>query len=275
MRSRVLDEGDHALVTRLLDLDPVAHCFVASRVDAGVLRPEGVGELWGFPAHEPRALLHVGANLVPAVADDEALDAFAADLGRWRSFIALVGPVDTAFGLWDRLVDAWPEVYRQARVVRPRQLLMATSSPGPVAPDPRLRLARASDFESYLAGAVHMYREELEEDPLAANAVGYRGYVRSLIDHGRAHAIVEEGRVIFKADLGAVSSAVAQVQGVWVAPDLRGRGISVPAMAAVTNRILAEGRTASLYVNDFNTPAIACYRKVGYEVVGELASILF
>lgn len=275
MRSRVLDEGDRALVTRLLDADPVGSCFVASRVEAGVLRVDGVGELWGFPAHAPRSLLHVGANVVPVNADDEALDAFAADLGRWRSFVALVAPVEAAFGLWNRLVEAWPSVYEHARVVRSRQLLMATSAPGPVVPDPRVRRATASDFTSYLAGAVAMYREELEEDPLSTNPAGYRGYVRTLIENGRAFAIVEDGRVVFKADLGALSARVAQVQGVWVAPDLRGRGLSVPAMAAVTDRILAEGRTASLYVNDFNAPAVACYRRVGYEVVGELATVLF
>lgn len=275
MRSRVLDQGDRALVTRLLDADPVGNCFVASRVDAGVLRHDGQGELWGYPAHAPRSLLHVGANVVPVDADDEALDAFAADLGGWRSFVALVGPVDVAFGLWNRLVDVWPEVYEHARVVRARQLLMACATPSRVEADPRVRPATASDFESYLAGAVHMYREELEEDPLATNPVGYRTYVRSLIDRGVAYAIVEDGRVIFKADLGAVSARVAQVQGVWVSPDLRGRGISVPAMAAVTNAIIEQGRVASLYVNDFNKPAIASYRRVGYEVVGELASVLF
>ncbi|HEY3407479.1 MAG TPA: GNAT family N-acetyltransferase, partial [Propionicimonas sp.] len=30
-----------------------------------------------------------------------------------------------------------------------------------------------------------------------------------------------------------------------------------------------------LYVNDFNTRAIRCYERVGYEQVGEFATILF
>ncbi|NLE17348.1 MAG: DUF4081 domain-containing protein, partial [Propioniciclava sp.] len=255
MRSRVLDAGDRALVTRLLDADPVGNCFVASRVEAGVLDPSGVGELWGYPAHAPRSLLHVGANIVPVAADAEALDAFALDIGRWRSFVAIVGPVAQVFGLWDRLSAEWPHAYADARVVRERQLLMACTGPTAVDADPRLRPARAEDFDSYFAGAVHMYREELEEDPLTTNPVGYRRYVRSLIDDRRAFAIVEDGRVVFKADLGAMSRRVAQVQGVWVAPDLRGRGLSVPAMAGVTDAILAGGRIASLYVNDFNAPA--------------------
>lgn len=274
-RSRVLDESDRGLVDRLLGADPVTNCFVASRVEAGALDPAGVGEIWGWPAHAPRSLLHVGANIVPVDADDAALDAFAADIGRWRSFVAIVGPVEQAFGLWERLSEAWPHAYAQARVVRERQLLMSCAGPTLVPADPRLRPARAEDFESYFAGAVHMYREELEEDPLTTNPTGYRRYVRSLVDGRRAFAIVEDDRVIFKADLGAMSEQVGQVQGVWVAPELRGRGLSVPAMAGVTEAIHATGRTASLYVNDFNAPAIACYLRVGYEVVGELTTILF
>lgn len=274
-RSRVLDETDRALVARLVEADPVANCFVASRLEAGVLDPAGVGELWGYPADEPRALLHVGANVVAVNPDDEALDVFARDLSGWRTFVAIVGPVAVANGLWRRLVQRWGQVYAHPRVVRERQLLMATARRSPVPADPRVRPPDAAAFESYFAGAVAMYREELEEDPLASNASGYRRYVRSLVDTGRAFAIVEDGEVVFKADLGAMSRHVAQVQGVWVAPRLRGRGVSVPAMAAVTNAIVDGGRTASLYVNDFNTPAIACYRRCGYEVVDELTSILF
>lgn len=274
MRSRVLHEGDRALVERLLADAPVDNCFVASRVDAGVLGT-APGELWGYPADAPRALLHLGTNLVPVHADDEALDAFVADLGRWRTFVAIVGPAPTALALWRRLADRWGEPYAEPRVVRERQLLMACPGRSPVEPDPRVAEATASIFDSYFTAAVSMYREELEEDPLATNHAGYRRYVRSLVDGRRAFAVVDDDEVVFKADLGAVSSRVAQVQGVWVHPRLRGQGLSVPTMAAVTNAIVAGGRTASLYVNDFNTPAVACYRRVGYDVVGELASILY
>ncbi|RXW32120.1 GNAT family N-acetyltransferase [Propioniciclava flava] len=274
MHARVLDSTDHALVSALLDKDPVGNCFVASRVDAGLLNL-GPGELWGYPAHQPRSLLHVGANLVAVNPDEEALDAFSEDLGAWRRFVAIVGPRDVALGLQRRLTRLWGRAYANPRIVRERQFLMVRTEPSPVSVDPLVTRAVFDDFESYLTGAVAMYREELDEDPLATNAVGYRRYVRSLIDTGRAFARREDGEVVFKADLGAVTDHVAQIQGVWVAPRLRGRGLSVPAMAAVTNAILEQGRVASLYVNDFNAAAVACYLRCGYVVVDELASVLY
>jgi len=72
-----------------------------------------------------------------------------------------------------------------------------------------------------------------------------------------------------------LSGPAAQIQGVWLDPALRGRGLSEPAVAGVTEYVLADYPIACLYVNDFNTRAIRCYERVGYEQVGEFATILF
>jgi predicted GNAT family acetyltransferase len=66
------------------------------------------------------------------------------------------------------------------------------------------------------------------------------------------------------------------VQGVWVAPALRGRGIGTAGTAAVVEyarTVLAP--VVSLYVNGFNHPARAAYRRVGFREVGQYASVLF
>jgi hypothetical protein len=39
--------------------------------------------------------------------------------------------------------------------------------------------------------------------------------------------------------------------------------------------LLASNPTVSLYVNDFNTEAIALYERIGFTRVGELATYLF
>ena len=89
------------------------------------------------------------------------------------------------------------------------------------------------------------------------------------------YGIVENGRVIFKSDIGAASGSAAQIQGVWLDPALRGQGLSEPAMAAVTEYVLADYSIACLYVNDFNVRAVRCYERVGYQQVGEFATVLF
>ena len=93
---------------------------------------------------------------------------------------------------------------------------------------------------------------------------------------GRAFARSEGGEVIFKAEIGAVTPQVCQVQGVWVRPRSRGQGLAAPGMAAV---VVEAARSiaplVSLYVNDFNAPARAAYRRVGFDEVGQLMSVMF
>ena len=86
---------------------------------------------------------------------------------------------------------------------------------------------------------------------------------------GRAFARIEDGRVLFKAELGAVSARVAQIQGVWVDPEYRGRGLGTLGTAAVVAEALRTvAPTVSLYVNDFNVPARRAYERVGLRNVG-------
>lgn len=104
----------------------------------------------------------------------------------------------------------------------------------------------------------------------------YRARVAELIRDGRAFARIEDGRVMFKAEVGAVTPRACQVQGVWVPPDLRGRGLSETGMSAVVREALRTiAPTVSLYVNDYNTRARAAYRRVGFTELGSFTSILF
>lgn len=275
MPTRTLTLNDLPVVRRLLAADPVANVFFSSRVDAGVLHPGLPGTVLGWPAAEPRALLHIGANLVPLADDFGAVPAFVEAVGRRRTCQSIVGNAPLALSLWRALGDRWGRQYSQVREVRASQPLMATSTAPVVRADPRVRPITMADFESYFEASVAMYTEEVGVVPGSGPESSYRSYCRWLVDQGRAFGIVVDGRVIFKSDVGAASGEVAQIQGVWLAPELRGRGISVAAMAAVTEYILADYAVACLYVNDFNLPAISSYRRVGFEQVGELATILF
>jgi uncharacterized protein len=82
--------------------------------------------------------------------------------------------------------------------------------------------------------------------------------------------------VLFKAEIGAATAAVSQVQGVWVHPTLRGRGLGTAGMASVVELARREvAPVVSLYVNDYNTAARRSYEKVGFAQVGTFASVLF
>jgi len=61
-----------------------------------------------------------------------------------------------------------------------------------------------------------------------------------------------------------------------VAPAYRGRGLAAPGMAAVVEVIRRQyAPVASLYVNAYNTRALAAYRRVGFRQVGTFSTVLF
>jgi predicted GNAT family acetyltransferase len=270
---RLLDERDRAGVQRVLEADPVAGCMVASRVEvAGVDSWRLGGELWGVG---PRldGLCFAGANLVPLRGERAALRAFAERARRvGRSCSSMVGRAELVLPLWEELAPYWSP----PREVRADQPLMAIRAGVAVRPDPLVRPVRADELDRYLPAAVAMFTEEVGVDPrLGDGGAGYRARVAEQIASGRAFARFEGGEVLFKAEIGALSSRVGQIQGVWVRPDRRGAGLGAIGTAAVVERLIAMGRIASLYVNAYNEPARAAYLKVGFEQVGSFATVLF
>ncbi|SLH39155.1 Acetyltransferase [Mycobacteroides abscessus subsp. abscessus] len=138
-----------------------------------------------------------------------------------------------------------------------------------------MRRARPDELDRYLEAAIAMFIEEVGVDPRAGDGGrAYRRRIQSLIESGRAWARFEDGRVVYKAEIGSLSRRTGQIQGVWVHPDRRGRGLGTAGTAAVANAVVASGRTASLYVNDFNTVARRAYGRVGFRQVATFATVL-
>lgn len=274
--ARALRDVDRHQVDAVLAAEPLASVFVASRVEAfGVSRWRLGAELWGYaPSGRVEALCYSGANLVPVGATPAAARAFASlarEQGRVCS--SIVGPADAVTDLWTHLEPSWGP----AREFRTRQPFMAINRPAAVAPDLAVRRARISDFDLVLPACVAMYTEEVGVSPLGWDGgTAYRARVAELIRAGRSYVRIEDGQVVFKAELGAVSRDACQVQGVWVHPQWRGHGLAAGCMAAVIADALAcVAPTVTLYVNDYNVRARAVYERCGFRQVATFATVLF
>ncbi|MEV8410773.1 GNAT family N-acetyltransferase [Streptomyces niveus] len=275
--TRVLDPRELGAALAILESEPVANAFVASRVQAAGLDPWRLGgEMWGWYADgRLRSLCYSGANLVPICASPEAVRAFADRARRTgRRCSSIVGPAEPTALLWQLLEPNWGP----AREVRANQPLMVTERvPDTVRPDPLVRRIRKEELETIMPACVAMFTEEVGVSPLAGDGgLLYQARVAELVGAGRSFARIDDGKVIFKAEIGAATSHACQIQGVWVAPEFRGQGFSESGMAAVVRYALADvAPVVSLYVNDYNTPARASYRRVGFREVGAFMSVLF
>ncbi|WP_116048350.1 GNAT family N-acetyltransferase [Amycolatopsis palatopharyngis] len=278
--ARLLDDRDYPAVRAALAADPVGSCMVSARVEVAGLDPWRLGgEIWAADARAGRSgrlhgLCFSGPNLIPLRGNAAALRSFAdRALRRQRTCSSLVGPAEQVLGLWEELSVEWGP----AREIRQDQPLMALDGLPTLPADPFVRPVRPDELDRYLPAAIDMFIEEVGVDPRSGDGgTSYRSRVAELIAGGRAFARFEGGEVVFKAEVGALSSTVGQIQGVWVHPDRRGHGLGTAGTAAVVNRLVrGMGRTASLYVNSFNAPALAAYRKIGFRQVGRYATVLF
>lgn len=272
---RLLGPTDHDAALEVCARDRAAGVFVAARIIEGALARHPGSVIGHYRDGYLSGIAWVSANVVPVGLGEEGVAALAARIGKMRRQCASIfGPIDEVSALWEQLAPAWGPV----RAVRAHQPLLATSTPPSrlgVPIDKHVRPARPDEVDLVVPAAAHMFTEEIGYPPYFGSDRGYRSGITDLIRRGHTFVRVDRGEVIFKADVGSLALGCAQIQGVWVHPDLRGQGLAVPAMASVVEQVLdGLADEVSLYVNDFNRPAQATYARCGFEQVGEFQTIL-
>lgn len=276
--------------------DPVSSVVPSMHLETALRSGHLSAGLWAVRrraglSRELAGVVWNGANftaILPA-ADELSEDALRADVAagavsRLARPAAMVGQAAVTLDLWGR-VEPW---WGPARALRPRQVSMAISR-APRHVDrmnadgldlEAVRRATLDDYDDLLPACVHMFIGEVGYDPMRHGRVAYEDRLRQLVRGGRAflqYGTVDGRRaVVFKSEVGALGGGVAQLQGVWVHPSLRGRGLARAGLCAVIEATIATiAPTVSLYVNDFNEPALAAYDAVGFERVGMFATVMF
>lgn len=256
--------------------DPVVNVFADYRARSTKLEPKWLGgEMWGrFADGELTAACHVGANLVPIQVTSDDATAFAHRAIERRSYVSTIfGPEDAVRGVYDVLGMSRP-LPRDLRWSQPH--LELSTSPL-VEPDPAVRRSTRFDLDILYPACVAMYTEEVGVSPESGNGRDlYRARVKQLITKGWSFLRVDEGRLVFKAEVACVSPYAAQIQGVYVEPSRRGEGIAAAGIAAVVQQIQADiAPVASLYVNEWNEAARRAYARCGFVESARFATIMF
>jgi predicted GNAT family acetyltransferase len=273
---RLLGPADLPAMLELCGRDPVVNVFADFRSRLTQLEPRWLGgEMWGYQVDGRLvSACHAAANLVPVQATPEALAAFAERaLALPRRCATIVGPSSAVGPLWHLLAPHW----EPARDVRPDQPHLQISGPPAVDPDPLVRRTVAADLDALYPACVAMYTEEVGVSPeLGGGGELYRARVAQLVAKGWSFARIEDGRVVFKAEVAAASPYACQVQGVYVDPSRRGEGLAAAGIAAVVRLALRQiAPVGSLYVNAHNTPARRAYERAGFVQSELFTTVMF
>src|SRR3954464_8542269 len=130
------------------------------------------------------------------------------------------------------------------------------------------RYATMRDLDALIPACAAMHKEEVGIDPLERDAAGYRERVRELIERKRSMIRVIDGAIASKCEFSAVTNDVVQLMGVWTDPRFRRRGFAKETLREVIGHLFRKGKAVTLFVNDFNTGAIALYESLGFRRIG-------
>ena len=129
---------------------------------------------------------------------------------------------------------------------------------------PALRPANRTDLALVHSSGADLRAEELEEDPRVADAAGYSRRVEEECRDGHTYLWVDEQGLRFRASVSALTADASQVSGVYTPTSRRGQGYATRGVSELCRRLLERSRAVCLFVNDFNAPALAVYRRIGF-----------
>jgi predicted GNAT family acetyltransferase len=268
---RLLSEDDFKGALEFLQRDPLINVYLISRLldertlaasQMAVIRYNGAIVL----------VASLATNIVlaadPAV-PKEITDAAVSLIGdriltRMLPVRAIISPVELVEALWTDLRSR----IDPPTVVRLNQPIYAIRKQ-PGYPDfVTGRYATMRDLDQLVPSCAAMHQEEVGIDPLSRDALGYRERIRELIEKKRAVVRVVDGVIATKCEYSAVTPDAVQLMGVWTHPGFRRRGLSRELLREVCGHLFLKGKTVTLFVNDFNLPAIGLYESLGFHRIG-------
>ena len=251
-----------------LDHDPVLNVYLMALVLRDALAAPR-DEYWAVRREGGiAALLYIGGHsgAVLPLGDDVPALQLLADHARQRlaflpRHLQVIGPRPAVLATVHQLARSGltPRLERQ-------QVYMALES-GALPDFERLAElvpAVPGDFECVHASGVRLRLEELEEDPRETDPHGYRRRVEEECRDGHTWLWQDAQGLCFRASVSAVTGDAAQLSGVFTPPERRRRGLARRGLSELCLRLFARSRTACLFVNRLNAPALELYRRLNF-----------
>jgi hypothetical protein len=150
-----------------------------------------------------------------------------------------------------------------------RELLFEQRWPVPARePVEGLRLATLEDLMLVMPVHAAMAYEESGINPLDVDLHGFRMRCARRIEHGRVWVLVEDGELLFKADIASETPWCVYLEGVYVDPTVRQQGYGLRCLSQLSRNLLESTKVVSALVNEQNLAAQALFQKAGYKLRG-------
>jgi hypothetical protein len=262
-----LTEGEREEVLAFLAERPIHTVVMAGWIrDNGLVSPLNRGTFYGCRNYmgELEGVALIGHITLLEVRTERALEAFACLASNFSGTHLLMGEQECINAFWNSYSAEGQPIRRACRETLFELQLPATDK----GHEPGLRLATMADLHLIIPAQAQMAFEESGLDPRESDPVGFRVRCARRIEQGRVWILLEQGKLIFKADIIGETPDVFYLEGIYVEPQARGRGLGTRCMAQLSNFLLSQAPSICLLVNEGNREAHSLYRKVGFQERG-------
>jgi predicted GNAT family acetyltransferase len=101
-------------------------------------------------------------------------------------------------------------------------------------------------------------------NPMQIDPQGFRERCLRRIEQGRTWVVVENGSLVFKAEVISKTPEVVYLEGIWLREDRRHQNTGTRLMSELMRRLLEDTKSICLLVNETNEWAQGFYRKCGF-----------
>jgi predicted GNAT family acetyltransferase len=239
--------------------------------DNGLESPRNRGSFYGY--RNDRGSLEgvalIGHATLVEASTDRALEALALEAQRCTNAHVILGERERIAEFWSYYAEAG----QQERLAC-RELLFELRWPVEAQVEVAgLRPATLEDLELTLPVHARMAEEESGVNPLVKDPDGFRLRCARRIEQGRTWVLIEEGKLIFKADIFADTPEVIYLEGIYVNEEERAKGYGLRCLSQLSRTLLQRTEALCLLVNEENAPARAFYRKAGFNFISTYDTI--
>ncbi len=267
-----LTEEDRNEVLGFLGERPTQNvCMTGFVRDNGLVSPHNRGTFYGCRNSEGRleGVAVIGHATLLDARTPRAMQEFGLVAQTHTRTHMIMGEVEAVEQFWNYYADEGQEMRRACR-----ELLFEVRHAMDTHDDSlEMRLANLADLDQIVPVQAAMAEAESGINPFAVDPEGFRGRCARRIEMGRTWVLEQEGKLVFKADIQADTPDVIYLEGVWVSPAERGKGIGRKCMRQLSSSLLSRSKSVCVLVNEDNMRAHTFYRMCNFKMRGVYDSI--
>jgi len=230
--------------------------------DNGIVSPFNRGTFYGYRDlnRQLEGVALVGHATLLETVSDRALAALAQVARECPNTHMIMGEKDRVAEFWSH----YSEAGRRQRLAC-REWLFELSRPVEALEEVAgLRPATIGELELVMPIQAELAYAESGVNPLEVDPKGFRERCMRRIEQGRTWVVVENGLLIFKADVISKTPEVNYLEGIWLREDRRNKNLGTRFMLELMRRLLENTKSVCLVVNETNEWAQGFYRKCGF-----------